>query len=153
MLAASLEGFYQFDQAVGKQSVCKKRVVCSFHKQFAAIVVGIIDGFGVIGVFINAFPDIGFHHIVKHLKNTARHNFRMGNQFVEKLLKGNRAALFLCAHVLVEIEHGFLNAVLGAGLFFGGLFLLFQSADGFFYFAHEASPVLACCRFVNVRVC
>ena len=80
---------------------------------------------------------------MKNLKNTACYRFRTGNQFIEKLLKGNGGALLLGAHVLVEIEHGLLNAVLGADLHLGGAFLLFQSTYGFFYFAHAVSPVLS----------
>ncbi len=108
-----------------------------------------MDGFGIIGVFINTFADIGFHHIVKHLKNIAYHDSWIGNQFVEKLLEWNRSALFLGAHAVVEIQHCFFNAILSAHFLLCGLFLFSQSTYGFFHLAHEVSPVLACCSLVN----
>ena len=58
-------------QPVGKVTIRKKRPVRVFNKEFVAIIVEIIDGFGIIPVFVDPLADKILHHIGIDLGNIA----------------------------------------------------------------------------------
>jgi len=87
-LSTTFQGFYKIDQAVCKESVGKKWGVGTLDKESAAIIMNKTNGFGIIRIFIVAFADIGFNHIVKHLESISYHHRRFLGENLEKFLKG-----------------------------------------------------------------
>ena len=69
LLGATSQRLNMIDQPVGKKTVRKKRVICAFDEQPAAVIAHILDRFGVVGIFIDALAHICFEQIVKDLEH------------------------------------------------------------------------------------
>ena len=73
--------------------------------------MSVMDGFGVIGIFINSLADIGLDHVVKHLKHISNHGAGAIDEFFQKLVEGNRGTLFLLPHGRVQFMQRGVNGI------------------------------------------
>ena len=82
MLGAPFQSLYQVDQPIGKKTVGEKRIVGAFNEELGAIIKYIVDGFGVIRIFVETLAHIGFHHVVKYLEYIAYNQAWIGHKVI-----------------------------------------------------------------------
>ena len=111
LLGAPFEGLHQADQAVGEEPVGEKGLVGALHEQAFAVVVDVVDGLRVVGVLVDALPDIGLDHVVKDLENVADHPSGVCGQLLQEGLEGNGVVLVGLADAVVEVMQRVLDVV------------------------------------------
>jgi hypothetical protein len=103
------KGIDMIHKTIGEKPVGEKGVVRSVYQQAVAVIVGVIDGFGVIGILINSLPHMAFDHIMESLEYIPKKDIRLFPGHDHKVLIGYGEAMFPFPYLPVECGNDLFN--------------------------------------------
>jgi hypothetical protein len=102
LLHTPLERGHMINQSICKKPVSEEGVVGPLYQKTIAVVVDIVNRFGIIRVFFNPIPNVAVNHIIEYPKNIPEDGIRfLGGKFQE-FIKGEGGAVFLFLYLIAQ---------------------------------------------------